>query len=268
MAAKRTTAASRCHPRAWCASRCRGAVHRAAGGRSATVGPRPPGVGGVKPKKPIELGDLETAVLRTLWQDAENNTGWFRHGVRGWRHPGEVAYLVKCPAAAETIVALKRADLLTVTTIQVGRRQFLYRLSSAGAQQVAPGQPFVRPRADPGRETYFLRQHDWEVLLAYRAAAADRRVPRRWRTRGWLRADELRTRVYQYGGTGYATATLARIGLVDQRRSRGDATLYSCVSAAGLRLRVVDRQWVGEPMMDEIEVGDLGCLHGIPVLGD
>lgn len=212
-----------------------------------------------------DLREPEKLILRELQQDVLNETGWIRYAVRGWRHPGEVSHLVQDSLAFETIVGLNRGGLVTAARIHVARKQVLYRISAAGAQQLAPGTPFVRPHRAPGRETFFLRYREWRALLAYRDALLDLSIPLRHGGRGWLTARELRVRVDGDSCASYATESLARIGLLEQRRAPGEP-LYSRISPAGMRLRIVDRQWVGADGLDQVEVGDLMNLHGIPVL--
>jgi hypothetical protein len=204
------------------------------------------------------LPDLEAKVLLEFWHDAQDNEGWCRQGVRGWRFRGEIGDRVGDNTASSAIIRLKKLGFLSTVEIQSVRRDYLYRISSAGAHRIAPGQDFTRPRPAVRRDTFFIAWLEWTVLQAFREAPADRSLPIREGEGGWMTARELRPRANWYGGAAHATSVLARIGLVVQKRWEGDRTLYSRITAVGERLVIVDRQWSGAERIERVEVANPG----------
>lgn len=200
------------------------------------------------PHRPIS--PVEATILFYLRDEAADDCGWRRRGVRGWRMYGEVK-------AATGLYIFERLPFLAVRGLldridvpEYGRRRptSLYRISEAGTRAVAelerrPYRPLPVPEArDESGGNLFAPARAWGSLDTLRRHAVEEIGPVRLGAYGWLTAAEIH-RENDLRGEGLPW--LLRRGLVERREvppppGRRTPVAYYHASPAGLRTDYVD----------------------------
>ena len=204
--------------------------------------------------KPKPISDPAVRVLSWLLDLAVQRAGYTVRGVRGWATSEQIETGVKTWGTAELMRAeAKRGRVLQhdARPPEDSRPTWLYRISQAGADQLAAAlnvvPPRIRPPSDQDEPRVLLRENAWHVIEGLHAALDPEVRPRRvwvegevgWRssrelTSAMAKEDEAAGRRYRWFTTD-DLRWLVRLGYAEKRVIRGIHVYRLTTSGARLQ---------------------------------